>query len=105
MGLIYGIFSKGTSIDEYSIGHILGVSIGFMITSFIFAAIIYLILMIFMVSNKSEIEQSNDKILDAEYTKTEKQQTTNLEQFTKYWLIVGIVMFILMSLNNVVQSS
>lgn len=98
IGLIYGVF-KSDSINEYSITNIVSITIGFMITSFIFAAIIYLVSMIF-ITNNSEIEQSDDIILDEEYTNQITQSTTNFEQFTKYWLIVGIVIFLIMMLNT-----
>ncbi|MFK7948152.1 MAG: hypothetical protein AB8G11_11200 [Saprospiraceae bacterium] len=105
IGFLYGIFAQGIFLDGEKMAYVFGLSIGFMVTSFIFASIVYLISMIFSISITSEKEQHNDLILDVEYTTNEVIKTTKSEQFTKYWLIVSIVIFVIMTLNTVVQSN
>lgn len=103
IGILYGIFSQGISLNEEQIAYIFGLSIGFMVTSLIFAVIIYGISRIFNIPTSSKIEQNDDLILDAEYSTIQKQQITNIERFTKYWLTVAIIIFVLITLNTIVQ--
>lgn len=103
IGIAYSIFTKGFAMELIVNGHSLGLTVGFTVTTFIFAALVYLISMIVTIPKASEKEQDDDAILDAEYVNQAAQKETNFDDFTKYWLIVAIVIFLIMMSNTIIQ--